>query len=176
MIRQTWNDPRLVEIGYIQPNIHFMPLIALSSRTSFATNPKLAKQSLCLQNLLDAIAKKQVPDLQSSKINEIIAGINDFSGSDPDLLKKMKSGQAGILKLLEKDLKITAQDHFQTLWLALGMAAFGIPLGTAFGAAMGNMGLLGIGLPIGMAIGIAVGRQQDIKAKNEGRQLDWKAS
>ena len=52
------------------------------------------------------------------------------------------------------------------------MAAFGIPLGVAFGTSAGNMGLLGVGLPIGMVIGMAVGSDMDKKAFKDGKQLD----
>ncbi|WP_075349391.1 hypothetical protein [Algoriphagus marinus] len=152
-----------------------MSIISLSPRPSFETHPKLAKQSLSLENLLTAISRKDIPEAQASKINEIIAGINNFSGPDPELLKAMKAGQAAILKLLEKELKIVPQNHYQTLWMALGMSAIGLPLGVAFGAAIGNMAFLAIGIPIGMSIGIALGNGMDVKAKNEGRQLEWKA-
>jgi hypothetical protein len=153
-----------------------MPLSQLSARTSFENNPKLAKQFHLLQSLLKAISEKQIPEEQASNIYEIISGINNFSGPDPELLKVMKAGQAAILKLLEKELKIVPQNHFQTLWMVLGMSAFGLPIGVAFGAALGNMAFLAIGLPIGMSIGIALGNAMDTKAKNEGRQLEWKAS
>jgi hypothetical protein len=139
-------------------------------------DPKFSKQFNSLQSLLESIEKKEIPEEQLKKINEIIGGINVFSGPDPQLLKTLKTGQAAILKLLEKELKIVPKSYYQTLWLVLGMSAFGMPLGVAFGAIMGNMGLLGIGLPIGMSIGIAVGTGMDTKAKNEGRQLDWKSS
>ena len=152
-----------------------MPTLNLSNRPSFETNPKLGKQSNSLQTLLAALSEKEIPETHISKINEIIGGINDFSGTDPELLKMMKAGQAAILKLLEKELKIVAQNHYQTQWMALGMAAFGIPMGVAFGTAMGNLGLLGIGIPIGLAFGIAVGNGMDVKAKNQGLQLAWKA-
>jgi hypothetical protein len=56
--------------------------------------------------------------------------------------------------------------------MAIGMSAFGIPLGVAFGASLGNMGLLGIGIPIGMVFGMAIGSGMDKKAIQEGRQLD----
>jgi len=151
-------------------------LTNLSPHPSFETNPKLAKQSNNLQSLLMAISKKEIPESQVARINEIVTGINDFTGQDPELLKAMKAGQSIFIKLLEKELKIVPQNHYQTLWMLLGMSAFGVPLGVAFGAVMGNMGLLGIGLPIGMAIGIAVGTGMDTKAKNEGRQLEWKSS
>ena len=62
--------------------------------------------------------------------------------------------------------------HYRNTWLAVGMAAFGIPLGLAFGATLGNMAFLGIGLPIGMVFGMSVGTNMDKKAFEEGRQLD----
>ncbi|WP_396169361.1 hypothetical protein [Flavobacterium sp.] len=49
---------------------------------------------------------------------------------------------------------------------------FGIPLGVAFGLGMKNMGLLSIGLPIGMGVGAGFGSYLDIKALNDGRQLN----
>jgi hypothetical protein len=153
-----------------------MPLTPLDARPFFEENPKLAKAAHSLNTLITAIDQKSIPTSQEQKISEIIAGLNNFPGPDPELLKVLKTGQAAILKLLEKELKIFPQSYYQTLWLVLGMSAFGIPLGVVFGTAMGNIALLGIGLPIGMGIGIAVGTSLDTKAKNEGRQLDWKSS
>jgi hypothetical protein len=153
-----------------------MKIARLSPHPSIETNPKLWKQFNSLQSLLEAIGKKEVPEVQLQKINEIIGGINVFSGTDQELIKAIKAGQSIFIKLLEKELKIVPQNHYQMQWMVLGMSVFGLLLGVAFGAAMGNMGLLGIGLPIGMAIGIAVGKGMDTKAKNEGRQLDWKSS
>jgi hypothetical protein len=152
-----------------------MPLTVLIPRSSFGENPKLAKAAHNLSTLLTAIDQKSIPESQEQHISEIIAGLNNFPGPDPELLKALKTGQKAILKLLEKTLKIVPESYYQTLWLVLGMSAFGIPLGVAFGIALGNIALLGIGLPIGMGIGIAVGTYLDNKAKNEGLQLDWKA-
>ena len=76
------------------------------------------------------------------------------------------------MKQLEKELKWVTKNHYRTMWMMLGMTTFGLPLGVAFGAALGNMAFLGIGLPIGMAIGIGVGISMDQKAANEGRQLE----
>lgn len=58
------------------------------------------------------------------------------------------------------------------MWLAVGMAAIGIPFGVVFGISLDNMSFLGIGIPIGMGIGIAIGTAMDKKARDEGRQLD----
>ncbi|WP_026966195.1 hypothetical protein [Algoriphagus terrigena] len=152
-----------------------MPLTPLTFRPSFEVNPKLAKAFHNLSSLLMAVGQKSITPVHEQKINEIIAGVNDFPGPDSELVKQFKSAQAGILKLLETDLKIVSKNHYQLQWLALGMAAFGIPLGVVFGTSLGNMGLMGIGLPIGMAIGIAVGTAKDKQAADEGRQLDWVA-
>ncbi len=150
-----------------------MPLIPLAFHPSFEENPKLAKASHNLSLLLAAIEQKTITPGHEQKINEIITGANNFSGPDPELAKQLRSAQTGILRLLEKDLQLVPKNHFQTQWIGIGMAAFGIPFGVAFGAALGNMAFLGIGLPIGLAIGNAIGMSKDKQALAEGRQLDW---
>ncbi|EAZ79549.1 hypothetical protein [Algoriphagus machipongonensis] len=152
-----------------------MSLSLLTSRPSFEENPKLAKAFHNLSTLLKAIEEKEIPDSIESQLNEIIAGVNEFRGTDPQLIKQMKAAQTSILKLLEKELGIVPKNHYQTQWLALGMAVFGIPMGVAFGMSLGNLAFLGIGLPIGIAIGIAVGNQKDKEAAENGKQLDWQA-
>ena len=89
-----------------------------------------------------------------------------------ELRKQIKNTQSGIIKLIEKEHKLVTKNHYRNTWLVVGMAVFGIPLGVAFGASLGNMAFLGIGLPIGMAIGSAVGTAMDKKAFEEGRQID----
>ncbi|MBC7889731.1 MAG: hypothetical protein H7Z13_17790 [Ferruginibacter sp.] len=105
-------------------------------------------------------------------VNHHIEEINFFTGSDKDLLKQLKNSQAAILKLIEKELKLVTKNHYRNIWLALGMSAFGMPIGVAIGISSGNMGLLAIGLPIGMAIGIFAGTAMDKKANETGKQLD----
>ena len=56
--------------------------------------------------------------------------------------------------------------------MVLGMSAIGLPIGSAFGLLIGNIGLLGLGLPIGMVIGLLIGYRMDKKAQAEGRQLN----
>ncbi|PZX53364.1 hypothetical protein [Algoriphagus chordae] len=152
-----------------------MPLTPLTSRPSFEENPKFAKAAHNLSTLLVAIEKKNIPESVEFQINEIMAGVNNFPGPDPELLKQIKSAQVAILKLLENDLGIVAKNHYQLQWFALGMTAFGVPLGVVFGASLGNMAFIGIGLPIGMAIGIAVGTSKDKETESKGKQLDWSA-
>ena len=150
-----------------------MPLSSLTPRPSFEENPKLAKAVHNLSTLLIAIEKKNVPESVESQLNEILAGVNNFPGPDPELLKQIKSAQVAILKLLENELGLVAKNHYQLQWLALGMATFGVPLGVVFGLSLGNMAFIGIGLPIGMAIGIAYGSSKDKQAEDQGKQLDW---
>lgn len=86
--------------------------------------------------------------------------------------KQIRKIQSGILKLIEKELKLVTKNHYRNTWLALGMAAFGIPLGVAFGTSLGNIAFIGIGLPNGLTVGIAVGTGMDKKAFEEGKQMD----
>jgi len=74
---------------------------------------------------------------------------------------------------LEKEEGLVPKNHYQRLWLVLGMSAFGIPISVLFDIATGNMGLLGVGLPIGMFIGLIFGKRLDKKAACENRQLDF---
>lgn len=148
-----------------------MPISSLSLRHS--SNPKLAKAVQSLNSLLDATGQKDIPLYTEAQINEIVAGINNFSEPAPQLVKQITASQASILKLLEKEVGLISKNHFQLQWLALGMAAFGIPMGVVFGAVLGNMAFIGIGLPIGLAIGIAVGTSKDAEATKQGKQLDW---
>ena len=74
--------------------------------------------------------------------------------------------------MIEKEEKLVPKNAYRTRWMAIGMSVFGVPIGMAFGASLGNMAFLAIGIPLGMAIGIAIGAGMDKKALEEGRQLD----
>jgi hypothetical protein len=121
---------------------------------------------------LNELSRKELPNEIVQSVNSGIAGINSFAGSEKELSKLIKGTQTKTLKLLEKELKFVVKNHYRNTWLAIGMSVFGIPLGVVLGASMGNMGLLGIGIPIGLAIGMAVGANMDMKAMEEGKQLD----
>ena len=118
------------------------------------------------------LRRKELTNETVNSINDRIARINSVTGSEKELRKQIKNTQSGIIKLIEKEHKLVTKNHYRNTWLVVGMAVFGIPLGVAFGASLGNMAFLGIGLPIGMAIGSAVGTAMDKKAFEEGRQID----
>lgn len=125
-----------------------------------------------LQNLLQILQTKELPDHVIATINCETGIINTSSDSGKSLKMTIQKKQSRIVKLLEKEVKLVPKNHYKMIWLAIGMSAFGIPIGVAFGTSMGNMAFLGIGLPIGLGIGVAIGTQMDQKAKQEGRQLD----
>lgn len=124
------------------------------------------------QALLASLEEKKVSTKTIEIINQEIEAINSTSLRDKSLQNLLKVKQTFILGLLEKDEKLVPKNHYRNRWLAVGLAAFGIPLGVIFGLSLRNMGLIGIGLPIGMGIGIAVGTLMDKKAQAEARQLD----
>ncbi|AZA59430.1 hypothetical protein EG349_03650 [Chryseobacterium shandongense] len=105
-------------------------------------------------------------------MNRETAIINSTALRDKDLHKVLKQKQNDIIKLLEKEHKIVPKNYYRNLWMAVGMGAFGLPIGVAFGLLMHNIALLSIGLPIGLGIGVVVGSSLDKKAEAEGRQLN----
>ncbi len=151
-----------------------MIIIELKERLNIEDNSKLNKTYLQLKKLLIELANRELPDTMIVSINKEIEALNFNTDLGKEFKKQIKKKQCNILKSLEKEHKIVAKNHYRNLWMAVGMAAFGLPFGVAFGSILGNMAFLGIGLPIGMVIGMAVGTGMDKKAFEEGRQLRFK--
>lgn len=149
-----------------------MEIEVLNKNPGIDQNEKLIKAFDQFNNLLTELKKREIPDEIVISINNTIKGINTFKGTEKELKKLIRKSQSGMMKLIEKKLKIVPKNHYRNTWLVIGMSAFGIPIGLALGASQGNNGMLGAGLPIGMVIGIAVGTSMDKKALKEGRQLD----
>lgn len=137
----------------------------LKIRNTIDQDKRLTKAVLKMQNLIEALNKKETPEEVVSTINKDIRLLKPFSGTDKEVRKTIRRTHAKILKLVEKELKWVPKNHYRTTWLAIGLAAFGIPLGAAFSN-------LGLGIPLGIVFGMVVGSQMDKKAKKEGRQLD----
>jgi hypothetical protein len=151
---------------------NMMVIEELMKRPGIDSNKRLLSRYARLERLLHALRQKDIPVDVEEEINHHVRTINAGAGSDREYGKMLGRAQHAILKIAEQKLRLVARDHYRNMWMSVGIAAFGIPLGVAFGVSMGNMGFLGIGLPIGMAIGIAVGIGMDKKAMQEGRQLD----
>lgn len=137
-------------------------------------NSQLNKHIECLQTLLDELKEKALTDDQIKLINELIEDLNAFDGNDKQTLRQLKRVRTQLLKDLTKNTKLVTKGYYRTTYLAVGMAAFGIPFGLMFSTLLGNFSFLGIGLPIGMTLGMAIGAKMDQKAKKEGRQLEVK--
>jgi len=144
----------------------------LITRQKIAEDTKMANQYKQLEAILNVLEARNLPQETTDFINQEIERLNAIADADKSFARAIKNTENKILRYVEKKHKIVPQKYYAKLWLVLGMSAFGIPFGVAFGLVMKNMGLLGIGLPIGMGVGAGFGTYLDKKAFNEGRQLD----
>lgn len=149
-----------------------MKINEIIQKPDIEKNVKLKEAYIQFEKLLFELRKKNLPVGLVISINKDIEELNSTFSSGEVMRKKIKKIQTKIINLLEKEIKLVPKNYYSNLWLTLGMAAFGIPIGVALGASIGNMAFIGIGLPIGLAVGIAVGSEMDKKALKEGRQLD----
>ncbi len=149
-----------------------MKINELNQGPVIGENARHKGKYLQFEKLLSELRKRELPDRIVISINKDIEELKSLSDSGVGYIRVMTKKQTGIIRLLEKDLKLVPKNYYRTTWLAIGMAVFGVPMGVVFGALFGNMAFMGMGLPIGMSIGIAVGTTMDKKALEEGRQLD----
>lgn len=149
-----------------------MELIQLNLKRDEINNDKVKKLYLQIQELLEKVKHKNLSPETIQFLNQQINDINIAGTNDPALQKLLRNRQNSIVKKLEANHKLVPKNYYRNLWLAVGMAAFGLPLGVVFGLLVGNIGLMAIGLPIGMAIGVGFGTLMDKKALEEGRQID----
>jgi len=133
---------------------------------------KLQKRFDQFNLLVEEINKKEIPEESIQQISEMISNLETGKGSAKLFAINIRRTQIKILRMLQKEHKIVPKNQFRNSWMAIGMSAFGIPLGLAFGGGLDNMAFIGIGIPIGMVIGMAVGAGLDKKAAEEGRQLN----
>jgi hypothetical protein len=144
----------------------------LQNRPEIEQSKKNKNQFDILEKLINELSKKTIPPEIAESLNKEIDQVNSFSGNNKQLNKTIIKAQSAILQLVEKELKYVPKNHYRNTWMAMGMAVFGLPIGTMFGLSMDNMAFIGIGLPIGLAIGISIGSSKDKKAYEEGKQLD----
>lgn len=150
-----------------------MTIIKLRGVKNLASDTRLNQLYSQFDTLLSELRKKELLDSIIQLINNEVEEINTSDSlTTNDLRKVIKKKQTAILRLIEKDLKLVPKNYYRTLWLALGMTVFGIPLGVLAGVLLGQPGLFAIGLPIGVAIGVTVGTAMDKTAAKENRQLN----
>ncbi len=144
----------------------------LTNKPAIQTNARLDKKIARMERIIDALNQKPIPEATAEFLNAEIEALNAFKGSEKAWVALLLQKQTRMLNRVNKELKYVPRHYYRTLWMSLGMAAFGLPIGVAFGMSLGNIGLLGSGLPIGLAIGVALGSGLDKKAFKEGKQLD----
>jgi len=149
-----------------------MKILELNNREEITSNQKLGDIFNQFNTFIRELNDRNLPEDTTSLINTDIEELNSTAILGNSFKRLILRKQAKISKLVENRHKIVPKNYYRNLWLVLGMTAFGLPLGVAFGAIIHNMGLLTLGLPIGMAIGIAIGSGMDKKAFEEGRQLN----
>lgn len=150
-----------------------MQLTSFTPTTPLSSSPKLETASVQFNELLSELENRALPASVIPKINTLIDELNQYEGNGNDLTKLVKKNQGKIINLVVKEAKITPKNYYRTLWMSVGMSAFGLPIGVVIGSLKNNMGLLGVGLPIGIGIGVLVGTYLDNKAAKEGKQLNF---
>lgn len=149
-----------------------MNIIELKERQNISDDIKLKAAYLQLGELLKELEKKELTHKVIESVNHEIEELNSTSFTNNEFIKSVKEKQAKIIRIVETELKIVPRNYYRNLWVAVGMSAFGLPIGVAIGLSAGNIGLLAMGLPVGIIIGFALGSGMDKKAFEEGRQLN----
>ena len=68
-------------------------------------------------------------------INEHIELLNSISDSEKNFAKTIKEKENKIIEHIEKQINLIPKNHYRKRWLALGIGAFGLPIGVALGSA-----------------------------------------
>lgn len=148
-----------------------MKLQSLKDRPSFS-GAKEKQKFQRLQTLVVELKKYDLSEDLIAIINKEVELLNGL-GKHPKVFKRqLRVSQNKILSKLERKAKIVTKHHYRNMWLALGLAVFGVPIGVILSEILDNSGLIGIGFPFGMFIGIMLGNQMDKKAASKGNQID----
>ena len=132
---------------------------------------RLQKTYDSLLKFVDALNEKELTESFVNTSNEQIAELDQLASDDRVFKKKLVKIRSSLSSRAIKELKYIPKNYYMVLGMAIGMSAFGIPMGVVFGTVMDNMGLLSLGIPIGMSMGMVFGIALDKKAQDEGRQL-----
>ena len=125
-----------------------------------------------LENLLHIAESKTLSEIAIQKINTKLELLNTTTKINDALYRLANLIENEIITILEEDLKIVPIGYYSKKWIAIGMSAFGIPLGLIIGLLSKNMGMLAVGLPIGLGIGTIIGKTKDARAASLGLQYN----
>lgn len=117
-----------------------------------------------LKNLLNDLRERPLSEDIKREINAKLVKLNNLNSTEAGFSKQVAKTKSEILDLLQKKLKMVPQNYYTSLWLSLGMTAFGLPIGAVIFALTGNIAFLAVGLPLGMGLGSFYGMSLDRKA------------
>ena len=135
-------------------------------------NKKLTDAYKKINLLVDELNKKDIPDELVSSINTTIKDIDTFEGLEKKLMKTINKTYSNVCNMVNKELGIVGKNYYLVIWMLIGMAVFGIPLGFMFSYMLGNYAFIGLGFSMGMPLGFAIGFYKDKMAAKENRQID----
>ncbi|MCE1197890.1 MAG: hypothetical protein LWW85_02880 [Marinilabiliales bacterium] len=146
----------------------------LELRTLDDVGPRLTRRYAVLQRLLETLKHKNLPEGLVLQINKEIEMVNGYEGIDAAHPAFVARAEKRIWRLLEKEGRLVPVGYYAQLWMGLGMAVFGVPIGLALSQPQNHAAYLPIGIAIGLSLGLSIGGILDHKARREGRQLDLK--
>ena len=117
-------------------------------------------------------ARGHDPDDVGDYFEQYATALDRSESTERALRRGISRTTTALLTYLEKQHGLVPPGHYRAQWMAIGMAAFGVPIGTAIGVVLDNMGLIGVGIPLGMVVGMAIGSGKDDAAAKDGLQLD----
>ena len=126
-----------------------------------------------LELLLKDLRDRELSEATGVLLNKKITEVNNSLETGHLNPKPLNTAKTSILKYLEKEHGLVPKNYYTTLWIPLGMSAFGLPIGAAISIITGNVAFIAIGLPIGIGIGSLYGASLDKKAEREGRVLNF---
>ena len=142
----------------------------VNKRDNLSEDSKLSKSYKKLQDLIDALNKKTIPDNIVVQINDDVLLASGISGTEKELEKSLKKVYSKIIKLIEEELKLVPKNSYRNKFTGLGIV-FGVLFGTVF-----FKDNLGIGIPMGLVFGAALGSFKDKEAAKNGKQLDFESN
>ena len=146
-------------------------LHALNEPTGLSGDKKLGRLHGRVKDLVDDLLSRTGPAAVEDEINAEIDKVNGVPDSRKELKKGFQTAYSRITQIALKRLNLVPKGYYRTMWMSIGLGAFGVPIGVSIGVVLDNMGFIGVGLPLGMVIGMAVGSAMDKRAAEEGRQL-----
>lgn len=147
-------------------------MTSLINRSELEKKHQVKRYQKLTQLLKILEERKDLPADLIESIDARIVSLNDLASDDRAFNGSLRRTYNGIIQDLAKKLKVVPKSYYRNMWMGLGMAVFGVPIGVAYGTSLGNMAFMGVGIGVGMAIGLAVGGGMDKKAAAEGSQLD----